>query len=153
MVGRLDTPSAYARYVRGMHAFRSAMEPSLPAREGWRSAPLRDALAEDMDDLGLAAVAPAPLAVSDDPDWLLGAHYVLEGSALGARVLVKQVAALGLGEDFGARHLWLQARGVGWADFVRVLDAQTADVGLAIEGARATFAAAADAMRRARGHA
>lgn len=152
VVGRLDAPSAYARYVRGMHAFRTALEPMLPKRSGWRTTLLCEALADDMDDLGLAPASPPRLDASVDADWLLGAHYVLEGSALGARVLVKQVAALGFGEEFGARHLWLQARGVGWGDFVRVLDAQTADVGLAIAGARATFAAAADAMRKARAY-
>jgi hypothetical protein len=62
---------------------------------------------QDMADLGLplpAAAAPHPVA---GEATALGWLYVAEGSSLGAAVLRKLVARIGLSDTFGARHLAL----------------------------------------------
>lgn len=80
----------------------------------------------------------------------MGVHYVLEGSALGARVLCKQVAALGLNRDYGARHLWAQAATLeSWRGFLNALNNDAGDETAMIAGANAAFNAAAGAMERA----
>ncbi len=62
-----------------------------------------------MADLTVFATQPEPAAVSNDTTSLLGTAYVLEGSSLGARVLVKRAAALGFDDACGARYLTAQA--------------------------------------------
>ena len=53
---------------------------------------------------------------------LLGALYVLEGSALGARLIMKSAQALGLGATFGARHLAAQAGdALAWRSYLDLL--------------------------------
>lgn len=80
----------------------------------------------------------------------MGVHYVLEGSALGARILCKQVEALGLHREHGARHLWAQAETLlTWRGFLDLLSQHDGDEGELIAGANAAFEAAADAMERA----
>lgn len=80
----------------------------------------------------------------------MGVHYVLEGSALGARVLCKQVEALGMRSDYGARHLWAQAETLqSWRGFLDVLMQHDGDEDALFAGANAAFNAAADAMERA----
>lgn len=80
----------------------------------------------------------------------MGVHYVLEGSALGARVLCKQVEALGLHRDYGARHLWAQAESLeSWRGFLNALSRHEGDEDALFAGANAAFNAAADAMERA----
>ena len=74
----------------------------------------------------------------------LGWLFVSEGSKLGAAFLIKRVAALGLTEEVGARHLGEPAggRAEGWKSFTRTLDGlelsaeQEADVD---KGALAAF--------------
>lgn len=80
----------------------------------------------------------------------MGVHYVLEGSALGARVLCKQVEALGLHRAYGARHLWAQAETLeGWRSFLDLLTRHDGDEDALFAGANAAFNAAAGAMERA----
>ena len=78
---------------------------------------------------------------------MVGVLYVLEGSSLGARVLVKAAAEMGLSAEFGARHLFRQAGDRdAWRSFVAMmaaaLDAPSHDA------ANATFNAFADAYSR-----
>ncbi|MCJ2185057.1 biliverdin-producing heme oxygenase, partial [Novosphingobium sp. 1949] len=70
----------------------------------------------------------------------LGWLYVSEGSNLGAALLRKAVAPLGLSDDFGARHLAPAPEGPAahWREFVAALDTVPLD---AEEEARATEAA------------
>lgn len=71
---------------------------------------------EDGEPWAAAEVAPAGAA--------LGALYVLEGSNLGATVVRRRVAALGLTDRYGARHLAAQAARVRrWPLFVAHLNA------------------------------
>jgi heme oxygenase len=144
----------YGRFLLVQHAFHSEIDglysdtrlagvlPGLAAR---RRLPL---IEQDLADLGLAppSAAAAPrLTASSDLPAALGWLYVSEGSNLGAAFLLKEAAALGLSETFGARHLAPapEGRGAAWRDFTAALDAvdlSAADEAHAIAGATAAFA-------------
>lgn len=104
-----------------------ALIPDLPGRRRL------GAIAEDLADLGHVqpeATEPpvfAPGAV--DIPTALGWLYVAEGSNLGAAFLLKEAAALGLGAEFGARHLAAapEGRGLHWRSFTAALDACALD--------------------------
>lgn len=70
-------------------------------------------IAADLQDLGIASPAqagtPASQTLSEAEAW--GWLYVVEGSKLGAALLLKQAATLGLSETFGARHMAAHADG------------------------------------------
>lgn len=124
-VGVFDTIEGYARFVRQSHSFRAAIEDIIPSSVDWTVIRLSGLLANDLDDLGEAPDAqilfPAALP---DPGYWLGVAYVLEGSALGARLLVRRASALGFSATRGARHLSVQAEtGSRWRDFQARLDA------------------------------
>ena len=116
-IGSFSSPEAYARYLRGTLAFRepieaALMQASIPPPDGWRFCPLAWSIRADMTDLGLSTSPKPALAavrIADISD-LLGTLYVLEGSALGARILLQRARKLGFSEEFGARHLALQTR-------------------------------------------
>ena len=69
---------------------------------------------------------------------------MLEGSALGARILVKRAASLGFSDAFGARHLCAQtADPTAWSRFVELLDRwvmTSTEEDECIAGAKAVFA-------------
>ena len=79
---------------------------------------------------------------------LLGTLYVLEGSTLGARLLVRRAAALGLDETNGAEHLKKQSSDLGnWNAFAALLDsAEDVDDEMMARAAMATFAHALNAF-------
>ena len=113
---------------------------------------LAAAIRTDLDDLGLTA---PPLPERHDlhlhstcPSGLLGILYVLEGAALGARLLYRDAQALGLSDAYGARHLALQAADTGsWRAFLALLGRSPAfDLEPAASAALATFALAHDAL-------
>lgn len=147
-VGPLSDADTYARYLRGLHAFRVPAERAL-ATARWSPAPLAALLAADMADLGVAPRADeVALAVPQDASGELGLAYVLEGSALGARLLHRQALALGLDADRGARHLAEQTRDLdGWRNFLAELEAaEPFDLDRAVAAAAAGFAAAEQAF-------
>lgn len=101
----------------------------------------------DLADLGAAVPAavegaPANLSRAEALGWL----FVSEGSKLGAAFLIKRVAALGLTETFGARHLGEPegGRAAGWKLFTHTLDA----LDLSEEEDRAAEAGALAAFER-----
>ncbi|WP_423358210.1 biliverdin-producing heme oxygenase [Pseudomonas citronellolis] len=101
----------------------------------------------DLADLG--AQVPAPVAgalANPSRAQALGWLFVSEGSKLGAAFLIKRVAALGLDENFGARHLGEPAggRAEGWKRFTRTLDG----LDLSAEEERAAEAGALAAFER-----
>jgi heme oxygenase (biliverdin-IX-beta and delta-forming) len=156
-VGQFDSLESYTSYLRSAAAFRGALELELsrcawPSQfGGWRPTLVADALMQDMRDLGvepLPEVAGETLQLSDD--GLFGALYVLEGSTLGARLLVDRAAALGLNAEFGARHLSaLTASRDGWRNFLGQLEAaDPLDIDIAVAGSMATFALAQQAFDR-----
>jgi heme oxygenase len=108
---------------------------------------------QDLADLGLTLPVTngSPTFEAGTPadtPTALGWLYVAEGSNLGAAVLLKEAAKLGLSESFGARHLAAapEGRGLHWRRFTAALDAVvlTAD-----EDARA-MAGAHDAFAQVR---
>jgi heme oxygenase len=157
LVGTLDSHAAYVRYLRGTHAFRTSIEHWLSSARSfdtdWRPQRLSEELAQDLADIGVTPLndriefTPSPRS----DGFTLGVHYVLEGSALGARILCKQVEALGLNREHGARHLWAQAASLEpWRAFVSLLQRQTArDFDDMAAGANAAFATASVAMQKA----
>jgi heme oxygenase len=153
IVGPLTNLAAYTHYARGLHAFRAALEPQvLPIATQfsprYRPTQIADLLAEDLDDLHATPSPPASMMIEDMAE-ALGALYVLEGSGLGARVLVKQVQALGLTQSFGARHLWRQAASLeAWREFLVFLEGAAVDLDRIVTSANATFDLARDCMIR-----
>ena len=121
-----------------------ALLPGLPERR-------RMALiAGDLADLGLATppaeTPPAfPQGQAADVATALGWLYVAEGSNLGAALLRKEAARLGLSDSHGARHLAPSGGGPAahWRVFTAALDAAVLtpeEEDRAVAGARAAFA-------------
>lgn len=89
--GGLGDARRYAVYLLGMHRLVSAFEAATPdtvtvACDRGRL------LRADLDALALPPLPPARLAFDSEVDWL-GGLYVIEGSALGARVLLRDLQA------------------------------------------------------------
>jgi heme oxygenase len=117
---------------------------------GWLPSVIADDILADMADLEMQ-LPQAPCSSGLDIDAhssLLGTLYVLEGSALGARVLYQRAQALGLTAQFGARHLARQASRIeDWRAFLDILEAADSfDIERAADASLAAFAIAADAF-------
>ncbi|MFT4249202.1 MAG: biliverdin-producing heme oxygenase [Pseudomonas sp.] len=147
----------YGRFLQVQYRFHRDMEgyflspvlggliPDLPER--CRLAQIQ----ADLDDLGV----PVPQADVLAGDYRsqtvgLGWLYVAEGSNLGAAILLKHAARLGLDEHFGARHLagHPEGRARHWREFTAALDQAV----LAPEQELAVIEAACQAFDRVRGH-
>lgn len=123
----------------------AALERLLPGLGQRRRLPMVE---QDRHDLGHAPGAPtsAPLFGAEvDPATALGWLYVEQGSQLGAAILYRMAAALGLDSGFGARHLAPHAEGraLNWRQFCLQLDAVPLDAAgrrRADAGALAAFA-------------
>lgn len=158
IVARSDSFGSRFRYLAWLeasHAIRSGFEHALDAggaAEVWplwptrRIAPL---ILADISDLGGHEPARIPVPTPVGEAEMLGMLYVLEGSSLGARVLVGSAAKLGFDAGLGARHLHHQAGDrVAWRDFTARLDAEPmspAAERACLAAALATFEAFADA--------
>ncbi|MCY0093550.1 biliverdin-producing heme oxygenase [Hoeflea ulvae] len=131
-VGEFGDRLGYADFVQKTHRFRLAVEQALAgAPEGsWAVEPIADLAAHDLADLGVPKLPEAEVPSRDwTPESRLGALYVLEGSALGARLLMRRAQALGLHADFGARHLAHQASdSQRWRGFLGVLESVPSDM-------------------------
>lgn len=155
LVGHFGDSRSYTRYLEGMAAFRAPIERALAHADysgffgEWQPGLISPELTQDLLDLGREAPSSAgEFALPMDRDGLMGVFYVLEGSALGARVLVRRAAALGFTAENGARHLAAQtSRPHAWPQFVALLDSVGPE-GMegAAAAARMTFAAAIDAF-------
>lgn len=151
MIGGFDTVETYRRYLAGTARFRLPVEAglnaiSMPVALGdWRPTFVAAQIRRDLERFELApsAESAAPLHTETD-SALYGILYVLEGSGLGARLLARRAAELGLGEETGAAHLFAQAgNNHAWQAFVVALErAESFDEELAV-------AAANDMFRRA----
>lgn len=157
LVGALDSEARYRRFLRGLYAYRAPVEAFLrgaawPACLGdWRPQEISGLLAQDLADLGEALPVGETVELSNDRETLIGLSYVLEGSALGARILIGHAAELGFDEHNGARHLKKQASDLtNWRSFIERLgelpDLDPERVALA---ANASFDHAARMMGRA----
>ena len=96
-----QTRSDYARFLALQHAARAPLEQWLAVHAPRNLAPpVQTALiAEDLVRLGLPNPAPAPLFAlgGTGTGAVLGAAWVLAGSALGNKAIAKQVARIGGG--------------------------------------------------------
>lgn len=165
---RLDTLMArgigsapdYRAYLRGMHAFVASLVPGVAAQAsawGWALPDWQAQLARDLDDMHdrapqLDAEVAAPLHDGE----ALGALYVLEGSALGARLLLRDATALGYRAGHGASFLEAHARADGgqrWPRFLAMLDTpeHSPHHAAACTAAQRTFQLAERCFRRALG--
>lgn len=157
VVGPIADARNYRRYLRGLTAFRAPLEAALrdvdwPTGFGaWRPIAIAGDLRLDLADLALQPVSEISIAPLHDSTHLLGALYVIEGSALGARIVSGAAQGLGFDATFGARHLATQTAGTAnWRDFVQLLDQQPEhELDGVSNAANATFKAAEEAMLRA----
>ncbi|WP_448664082.1 biliverdin-producing heme oxygenase [Sphingomonas sp. CJ20] len=147
-----DTLDGYRRFLRVQRAFHGdidalyddpALQALLPGLAERRRLPLIQA---DLTDLEEGEGAPAGSAgPTADPATALGWLYVAEGSNLGAALLRKEAARLGLSDTHGARHLAPAEDGPAahWRQFKEGLDGALltdAEAKRAIAGANAAFA-------------
>lgn len=147
LVGALSDLERYKRYVTGQHCFRASIEPVV--RTTWHLWPqgqlpqmLEADLANDLCELGCAPVLSLPTAdMVKSREDLMGVSYVLEGSSLGARVLIGDARKLGLSDRHGARHLAIQcAASDSWRRFIQQLEtAEPLDMARLSGAAAATF--------------
>lgn len=150
-----ETLSAYGRFVAAQALFHhdigalyedAALQALLPGLVERRRLML---IRTDLADLGLEdPVASAVPAFSKDgaidTPSALGWLYVAEGSNLGAALLRKQAAKLGLSDERGARHLAPTEEGPAghWRRFTAALDAADLTLeeeGRVVDGAVAAF--------------
>lgn len=158
--GDTATQAGYRRYLAGLYAFRTPIETALqgfawPAwLGGWRPILISPSIADDLTDIDgrPGDIDPeAATPVSNDTSELLGTLYVIEGSSLGARIILRHARDLGFHETHGARHLSAQTGSTqNWKDFIALLDhAPDFDLKRAARAANQTFLGAADAFQRA----
>lgn len=155
LIGGLDDARSYGRYLTGLYGFRQPIEQALFKVEwprelgGWRPTFVSGEIRSDLEALGLRPAANGSHDGFGESASLFGCLYVLEGSAFGARVLLKRARMLGLSETHGASHLAAQVSSGGWVPFVSALEtASDLDLDIATDAALATFAAAQLAFAR-----
>jgi heme oxygenase len=150
-VGEFADVAAYATFLQAMHRFvRSAREVLGDPAD---LVACQAALDADLADLGRAPLPGAPDTPVSRDDARLGWRYVLAGSALGARLLVRRVAVLGFDATRGARYLALHANGDAWPSLLASLDGLDLDETAqraACDGANAAFAQVERALDDAR---
>jgi heme oxygenase len=131
----------YGRFLRAHAQATGAAEASLighPELPPWRSRmPL---LADDLDQLGLVLPAALMFEALDEEAWRWGVLYVLEGSRLGAGLLVKRAGSHVPVAYLSSRHLAGE-----WHGLIVAIDARAETGGSAwakgaIAGARDCFA-------------
>lgn len=123
-VGLFDAIDPYKTYLQKTHAFRKVMEAELAGFDAWSVVSLAGLVSDDLADLVTPPLSVPPLdRVDGGEGHRLGMAYVLEGSGLGARILVKRAAELGLTSTYGARHLAAQTDDPArWRSFMGLLD-------------------------------
>ncbi len=157
LVGGFGTVADYRRYLAGIAAFRLPVETwlsrnALPqAFADWQPGFVRDELRADLADLDTPE--PTVLRPFSPPEGegVVGLLYVLEGSSLGARLLAKRAEALGFSDEFGARHLFSQARNFSnWRAFSeRMENVRGYDASASAHWANTAFDYARDAFESA----
>lgn len=155
LIGTWKTQADYHRYVVHTAAFRIPVEQALSGHiaaapfKAWSPQVLTSELEQDLSDLALPLPAPLGSPEITNRSEALGVAYVMEGSSLGAKLLIKRANELGFTESYGARHLAEQASSNSWRHFLAVLEGQEGfDLGQAAAAARATFALALKAFEK-----
>ena len=131
--GFLGQADLYRRYLVATWKAWQPLETTLDASGAerfyplWKQRHLAASLAADMCDLGVAVPEIAKRGTSKsiwDPASVMGTLYVLEGSALGARILAGRLKRIGMTSTFGARHIAVQTGNPqAWSTFLSVLEA------------------------------
>lgn len=149
--GLLASRAGYARFLRATWRARRRLEAGLdrsdagrlfPAWRHTRIAPLLQADYGDVagHDLPVEAEARPP---DLSPGGVFGTLYVLEGSALGAKTVIRIAESLGYSAAFGARHLAHQVGSIsGFRSFLAALELATLGPGeeeACLRAARAAF--------------
>ncbi|MGF0540312.1 biliverdin-producing heme oxygenase [Agrobacterium sp. ES01] len=158
-VGSISDLGSYQRYLRGMMRFRGPLERKLadasyPSQlSGFTPCYIASSLQRDMMVVTNDQVAHAQEMSDIDlstPEKMFGTLYVLEGSTLGSRLLIKQAAAIGIDETNGAEHLAKQsASGGNWKAFLALLEsAEDLDDQAIIVSALQTFTVAIDVFEK-----
>lgn len=155
MAASFDSLAGYTRFATIQYLFHrdlgplyqdAALQALLPGLQERSRLAL---IAADLADLGVArpddVAPPAFIAGRIDVPTALGWLYVAEGSNMGAALLRKEAAKLGLSDNHGARHLAPADAGPAahWRAFTAALDAaklSDEEDTRAVAGARAAFA-------------
>lgn len=142
---------AYADFLQALARSLLPLERSLEAAgvekvlPDWPARRRSAALAADLVVFGRALPAEAQVGAVGGEAWQLGALYVLEGSRLGAKVLLRQVLANPDSVAHGATaYLRHGEEEKLWSSFLVTLEESSAVAAApaeAIAGARAAFAA------------
>lgn len=149
-----DSVEGYARFAgvqylfhRDIHALYDdpSLQALLPGLADRRRMDLIFADLQDLDATLPEGGDPAFAAGSIDAPTALGWLYVAEGSNMGAALLRKEAAKIGLSDTHGARHLAPSAEGPAahWRAFTAALDAVVLteeEEARAVAGANAAFA-------------
>jgi len=150
ITGRVHTRADYAALLGGFAALHTSLEAQLSAPfwdQGWTGAGVNIAahcraglLLADLNALGEPPAAPFESPPFPSFGHALGCLYVLEGSALGGRIVAGMVRAA-IGEvptaflaGQGRAHLWPAVRSA-----LRRFDAQGGDGDAVVAGAVSTF--------------
>ncbi|HST44047.1 MAG TPA: hypothetical protein VLK29_02365 [Luteimonas sp.] len=162
--GGLRGSDDYRAYLMGLHDLMSAVDAALAqaALAEWRAWRPQARVALLRADLAALAVAPlppgAPLRI-DSGAAAAGALYVLEGSALGARLLARDAEALAVPAAASAflRAVTGDDAARRWRRFLEQLDRAGVDAtghphADTLAAATRTFQRAEDAFARARLH-
>lgn len=144
-----ESLDGYQQYLTATAAARIDLETALERSRVkdivpvWPGYSLTPALIADLGDFNLSSrtgSTPAPM----DHATVWGVAYVLAGASLGAIVLSRRAADLGLSASFGARHLFQQAATAKtWGPFLTMFNtlALTSEQEDAcVEGAHHAFA-------------
>ncbi|HEY4583725.1 MAG TPA: biliverdin-producing heme oxygenase [Lysobacter sp.] len=132
--------AGYAAFLRGMHGFVRHARQVLGDADDLVAC--ERALADDLQVLGHAPVDVDLDGRATREMARLGWRYVIAGSSLGARLLLRRAEALGFTGTHGARYLALHAGGDAWRTLLSTLDAlrlSPADEARACEGANDAF--------------
>jgi heme oxygenase len=141
-IGAFETLDAYRGFLRASYRFRAAAETALADFVPWPPLALAPLMKADLAVLGETIPhAPPPPGFAASGPRRLGMSYVLEGSALGSRLLVQRARGLGLSAGNGAGHLAAQSSDrTRWPAFLHLLsDAPTPYHAEVLEGAALTF--------------
>lgn len=132
--------AGYAAFLAGMHAFVRCARAVVGDVDDL--AACEAALADDLQVLGVPPLDIDAVPAPGRDVARLGWRYVVAGSSLGARVLVRRAQVLGFDAGHGARYLALHARGDAWTSLLSTLDGLRPDPASeadACDGARAAF--------------
>jgi heme oxygenase len=141
-VGTFADDGAYRAFLSGSYAFRAAVEPALTG-DDWPLQRLAPVIAQDLADLDQPRPALPHAPVLAGPAAQAAARYVLEGSALGARLLARRAADLGFTSVHGARHLAAQTESPHrWRQFLDWMERADLPAAPALAAARAVFGVA-----------